>query len=89
MITEKRTQFLADELDEMRRQGLFRRLRKLLGQGVLTSEISASFPPEEIKAAVERAQAPGRTGKVLLKFSASTGERGAAAPLSVCRGTEA
>jgi len=29
MITEKRTQFLADELDEMRRQGLFRPLRVL------------------------------------------------------------
>jgi NADPH2:quinone reductase len=50
--------------------GLFRRIRKLLGGGVLTSEISASFAPEEIKAAVEAARAPGRTGKVLLKFSA-------------------
>src|ERR1700738_4553393 len=29
MITEKRTQFLADELDQMRRQGLFRPLRVL------------------------------------------------------------
>ncbi len=29
MITEKKTQFLADELDQMRRQGLFRRLRVL------------------------------------------------------------
>src|SRR6202162_5408737 len=27
MITEKRTQFLAEELDQMRRQGLFRPLR--------------------------------------------------------------
>src|ERR1700687_3721156 len=29
MITDKRTQFLADELDQMRRQGLFRPLRVL------------------------------------------------------------
>src|ERR1700693_4254188 len=29
MITEKRTQFLAEELDQMRRQGLFRPLRVL------------------------------------------------------------
>src|SRR5207245_3007769 len=29
MITEKRTQFLADELDQLRRQGLFRPLRVL------------------------------------------------------------
>jgi NADPH:quinone reductase-like Zn-dependent oxidoreductase len=50
--------------------GLFRRLRKLFGAGVLGSEITASFPPEEIKTAVQLAQSPGRTGKVLLKFSA-------------------
>src|ERR1700682_314120 len=29
MITDKKTQFLADELDQMRRQGLFRPLRVL------------------------------------------------------------
>ena len=29
MITEKKTQFLADELDQLRRQGLFRPLRVL------------------------------------------------------------
>ena len=29
MITEKKIQFLADELDELRRQGLFRPLRVL------------------------------------------------------------
>src|SRR3981189_3128808 len=29
MITEKKTQFLADELDQLRRQGLFRLLRVL------------------------------------------------------------
>ncbi len=49
--------------------GLFRRIRRLFGEGVVTSEIGAAFPPEEIKAAVQRAQEPGRTGKVLLKFN--------------------
>jgi NADPH:quinone reductase len=48
--------------------GLFRRLRKLLGEGVLTSEVAASYPLEEIKAAVERAAAPGRAGKILLQI---------------------
>jgi NADPH:quinone reductase-like Zn-dependent oxidoreductase len=50
--------------------GLFRRLRRLFGEGVVTSEIGAVFPLEEIKTAVEQAQEPGRTGKVLLKFPA-------------------
>jgi NADPH:quinone reductase len=47
---------------------LFRRITRLLRAGVLTSEVAASFPLEEFKAAVERAEAPGRQGKVLLRL---------------------
>jgi NADPH:quinone reductase-like Zn-dependent oxidoreductase len=47
---------------------LFRGIKRLLRAGVLTSEVGASFPLEEIKAAVERAEAPGRQGKVLLRM---------------------
>jgi NADPH:quinone reductase-like Zn-dependent oxidoreductase len=50
--------------------GLFRRIRKLLAEGVLTSEVATTFPMEEVKTAVERAAAPGRTGKILLRFGA-------------------
>ena len=41
-----------------------------LAEGVLTSEVATTFPMEEIKTAVERAAAPGRTGKILLRFAA-------------------
>jgi hypothetical protein len=37
---------------------------------VLASEISASFSLEEITAAVQTAEMPGRGGKVLLNISA-------------------
>jgi hypothetical protein len=49
--------------------GLFRRIRKLFGSGVFNTEIAATFPPEQIKAAVEQAASPARGGKVLLKFT--------------------
>ncbi len=48
--------------------GLFRRINKLLAAGILTSEIGASFPLEQIKEAVKLANQPGRSGKVLLKI---------------------
>ncbi len=47
---------------------LFRRISKLLGAGVLTSEVGASFLLEEIKSAVQRAEMPGRQGKVLIRM---------------------
>jgi NADPH:quinone reductase-like Zn-dependent oxidoreductase len=50
--------------------GLFRRLRKLFGAGLVTSEVATTFPLEEIQAAVRLAGSPGRSGKVLLKMSA-------------------
>jgi NADPH:quinone reductase-like Zn-dependent oxidoreductase len=51
--------------------GLFREIRKLLAAGILTTELGASFPMEEIKAAVQQAATPGRHGKVLLRIGAA------------------
>jgi NADPH:quinone reductase-like Zn-dependent oxidoreductase len=47
---------------------LFRRITQLLRAGVVTSEVGASFPLEDIKAAVKQASIPGRQGKVLLRM---------------------
>jgi NADPH:quinone reductase-like Zn-dependent oxidoreductase len=49
--------------------GLFRRIRKLFGAGVVTSQVAASFPLDQIKTAVERASQPARSGKILLRIS--------------------
>jgi NADPH:quinone reductase-like Zn-dependent oxidoreductase len=49
---------------------LFRRINRLLAAGVLATEVGASFPLEEIKAAVKQAEMPGRSGKVLLRMKA-------------------
>jgi NADPH:quinone reductase-like Zn-dependent oxidoreductase len=48
--------------------GLFRRIGRLLRQGVLATEVGASFPLDEVGAAVRQAAAPGRAGKVLLRI---------------------
>jgi NADPH:quinone reductase-like Zn-dependent oxidoreductase len=47
---------------------LFRRIRRLMREGVLTTHVAASFPLEEIRAAVQLADTPGRPGKVLLRM---------------------
>jgi NADPH:quinone reductase-like Zn-dependent oxidoreductase len=49
---------------------LFRRIGKLIRTGVLTSEVGASFPLDDIRAAVRQAALPGRQGKVLLRIAA-------------------
>jgi NADPH:quinone reductase-like Zn-dependent oxidoreductase len=48
---------------------LFRRIGRLLQEGVLTSEVGATFPLTDVRAAVGRAAAPGRQGKVLLRMA--------------------
>jgi NADPH2:quinone reductase len=53
--------------------GLFRRINRLLALKVLTSETAASFPLEEVRTAVKQAEAPGRSGKILLRMAGSTG----------------
>ncbi len=47
---------------------LFRRIGRLLREGVLSSEVGASFPLTDVRAAVRQAAAPGRQGKVLLRI---------------------
>jgi NADPH:quinone reductase-like Zn-dependent oxidoreductase len=49
--------------------GLLRRIGKLLDAGVLASEVGATFPLEQIQAAVQRVATPGRQGKVLLRIA--------------------
>ncbi len=57
-----------------RRQGVLRMLRlvrqigRLMRAGVLTSEVGATFPLEQVTEAVRQAEVPGRHGKVLLKI---------------------
>jgi NADPH:quinone reductase-like Zn-dependent oxidoreductase len=48
---------------------VFREIAALIRQGVLSSEIGASFPLEEIRQAVSQAEAVGRGGKVLLRLN--------------------
>lgn len=47
---------------------LFRQITQLLREGVLTSEVAATFPLDEIQAAARRADEPGKGGKVLLRI---------------------
>ena len=48
--------------------GLFRRINRLLASNVLTSETAASFPLDEVRAAVKQAEMPARSGKILLRM---------------------
>jgi len=50
---------------------LFRRIKKLLGQGVLNTDVGQTFPLDDIKTAVRTAAAPGRRGKVLLRIASA------------------
>ena len=46
---------------------LFTRIGKLIRSGVLATEVGATFPLNDIRAAVREADSPGRQGKVLLR----------------------
>jgi NADPH:quinone reductase-like Zn-dependent oxidoreductase len=48
---------------------LLRKVGKLIAQGILTTEIAATFPLDRISEAVKAAETPGRQGKILLKMS--------------------
>jgi NADPH:quinone reductase-like Zn-dependent oxidoreductase len=48
--------------------GLFRQITGLLRAGMLTSPVEATSGLDQVRAAVEHAQRPGRHGKVLLKM---------------------
>jgi len=47
---------------------LFRELSRLIVQGVLASEIAASYPVDKFLEAIQRVQSDNRGGKVLLRF---------------------
>jgi NADPH:quinone reductase-like Zn-dependent oxidoreductase len=49
--------------------GLFASVRQLMRAGVLTSEVGATFPLDEVRRAVAQAAQAGRQGKVLLRMS--------------------
>jgi NADPH:quinone reductase-like Zn-dependent oxidoreductase len=50
---------------------LFRQIKHLMGTGILTTGVGASFPLDQIRQAVQRAEQPGRDGKVLLRIAGS------------------
>jgi NADPH:quinone reductase-like Zn-dependent oxidoreductase len=50
---------------------LFRQIKKLMTVGVLTTEVGASYPLDEILSAVKHADTPGRSGKVLLRMGSN------------------
>jgi NADPH:quinone reductase-like Zn-dependent oxidoreductase len=47
---------------------LFRTITELLRAGVVTSEVGATFPLDEVRQAAAQAAQPGRQGKVLLRM---------------------
>ena len=51
--------------------GLFREVGGLLRDGVLTTEVGATFPMDRVREAVQQAATPGRQGKVLLRIGGS------------------
>ena len=53
--------------------GLFRQVGRLLGEGVLQTDIGTTFPVEQVREAVRQAAAPGRPGKVLLRLGGAPG----------------
>lgn len=60
---------LPNYLDTLRLPGklrLIRQVSRLVCAGVLTSEVAATFPLTDVRAAVQQAEASGRGGKVLL-----------------------
>lgn len=48
---------------------LVRTLSKLVREGVLTSDVEATYPLEQVAEAVRAAEAPGRRGKILLRMA--------------------
>jgi NADPH:quinone reductase-like Zn-dependent oxidoreductase len=54
----------------MTKLGLIRKIGKLFREGIVTSEIGATFPLDEVQAAVKQAQVIGRQGKILLRIGA-------------------
>lgn len=47
---------------------LFRRVRELIREGVLQSNIAATYPLEQIRQAVDHAARPGKGGKIMIRI---------------------
>jgi NADPH:quinone reductase-like Zn-dependent oxidoreductase len=54
----------------LRMLSLFRQIGSLLREGVVTTEVGATFALEQIQEAVRQAQTPARQGKVILRIGA-------------------
>ncbi len=50
---------------------LFKQVVRLLRAGILTTEVGATYSLDQIRDAVQKAETPGRGGKVLLRIGAS------------------
>jgi NADPH:quinone reductase-like Zn-dependent oxidoreductase len=50
--------------------GMLRAVRRLTVEGMFHTEVGATYPLEQVHAAIEASLAPGRTGKVLLQLRA-------------------
>jgi NADPH:quinone reductase len=48
---------------------LFRQVQQLMRQGILTSEVASTHALEDYQRALTQAEAPGKTGKVLLRIA--------------------
>jgi NADPH:quinone reductase-like Zn-dependent oxidoreductase len=51
---------------------LFRRIGRLLREGVLSTEVGATYPLDQVREAVRHAEKPGHQGKVLLRIGATS-----------------
>jgi NADPH:quinone reductase-like Zn-dependent oxidoreductase len=51
---------------------LFRRIQGLIAKGVLSTDVGAVFPLDDVKAAVRQASTPGHYGKILLRMGSAS-----------------
>jgi NADPH:quinone reductase-like Zn-dependent oxidoreductase len=49
--------------------GIFRRVKQLMREGVVKSDVAATYPLDRVADAMRHAQAPARGGKILLKIA--------------------
>ena len=47
---------------------LFREIFALMRAGILITPVMASYPLDDVRRAVQEAEKPGRTGKILFKI---------------------
>ena len=48
---------------------LFRQIKRLMKEGILTTDVAATLPLDQVQEAARRADAPGKGGKVLLRIA--------------------